>query len=39
MNTSGCKETDMTGIAETTKVKITIDDREILAPVDKTILD
>jgi len=29
----------MTGIAETTKVKITINGREILAPVDKTILD
>lgn len=29
----------MTGIAETTKTKITIDGREILAPVDQTILD
>lgn len=29
----------MTGIAETTRVKITIDDREILAPDNKTILD
>ena len=39
MNTSGCKEADMTGIAEMTKVKIIIDDIEILAPDNKTTLD
>jgi formate dehydrogenase major subunit len=39
MSTSDSKEVEVTGIAEATKVKITIDGREILALADQTILE